>query len=80
MKLSLKKGNIVPLTVLEENLQLVGYYMELEAGESEKMKRHFVSQSSKADLNMEDSFTFSSNVWTIFRWLKPLTYDKHLAY
>lgn len=55
------------MTILEEYLQLVGYYMELEAGESEKMKRHFVSQSSEVDLNMEDSFTFSSNVWIIFR-------------
>lgn len=36
---------------------------ELEAGESEKMKRHFMSQGSKVDLNMEDSFSFFSNVW-----------------
>lgn len=63
MKFSPKKEALSQSQSWRRTYSLLVITREYEAGESEKMKRHFMSQGSKVDLNMEDSFTFSSNVW-----------------
>lgn len=63
MKFSPKKETLSHWQSWRRTCSLLVITREYEAGESEKMKRHFMSQGSKVDLNMEDSFTFSNNVW-----------------